>query len=108
MSTSEWREVKLSPRVIDKLSTAFLDAGLGVVSDSGLVKDVIHFAIEVFRESWDGLYETPDGVRVYDFRGDDFPRILFYAKVESTILYDFAIVEEVVIIFDVDVIGHDI
>jgi hypothetical protein len=76
------------------------------VSDDDLVRDIVHYAIEIFRESWDQLYETPDGIRVYDFYGDDFPRILFYAAVESTVVYDFAIVEQVVNIFDVEVVSY--
>lgn len=89
--------------MLDKLSHSFQQLGLPA-GENDIVRDVVHYAIEVFRESWEQLHETPDGVRVYDFFGDDVPRILFYGALLSTNIYDFAIVEEVVEIFDADVI----
>lgn len=89
--------------MLDKLSDAFQRLGLPA-DEKTLVRDIVHYAIEIFREEWDQLHETPDGVRVYDFFGDDVPRILFYGVLRSTTVYDFAIVEEVVEIFDADVI----
>jgi hypothetical protein len=89
--------------VLDKLSHSFQQLGLPA-DENEIVRDVVHYAIEIFRENWEQLHETPDGVRVYDFFGDDVPRILFYGALLSTNIYDFAIVEEVVEIFDADVI----
>lgn len=103
MSSPAWREVQLSPRVLDKLSDTFQQLGLPA-DQNDIVRDIVHYAIEIFRESWEQLHETPDGVRVYDFFDDDVPRILFYGALRSTNVYDFAIVEEVVEIFDADVI----
>lgn len=89
--------------MLDKLSHMFQQLGLPADEDH-IVRDIVHYAIEIFRENWEQLHETPDGVRVYDFFGDDVPRILFYGALRSTNVYDFAIVEEVVEIFDADVI----
>ena len=106
MNPPAWREVKLSPRVLDKLSHAFHELGLAA-TEHDIVRDIVHYAIEIFREHWDQLHETPDGVRVYDFYSDEIPRILFYGTLRSTNIYDFAITEEVVEIFDTDVIAPE-
>jgi len=90
--------------VLYKLSGSFRQLGLPA-DENDIVRDIVHYAIEIFRESWEQLHETPGGVRVYDFFGDEVPRVLFYGALRSTNVYDFAIVEEVVEIFDADVIG---
>jgi hypothetical protein len=103
LSAPAWREVKLSPQVLDKLHATFQQLGLPP-DEHHIVRDIVHYAIEIFREDWQQLHQTPDGVRIYDFFGDDIPRVLFYGVLRSTNIYDFAIVEEVIEIFDADVI----
>lgn|GEM_PF-5822644 len=103
MISPAWREVKLSPKVIEKLGQAFEELTLPASTEEILTR-VLQYVIEAFREDWNDLHQTPDGTRVYHFYGDDFPLIVFYAEVEQVHIYDFSIVEETVIVFRVDVV----
>ena len=102
MNSPAWREVKLSPRVLEKLSFTLEDQGLS--SDyADAWRDVLQHVIDAFRELWEELHEAPDGTRSYLFFGDDMAPIVFYARVQATVIYDLSIVEQIVEIFDVAV-----
>ncbi len=89
--------------MLDKLIQAHHDDGYRVSAED-LVRRVITHVIDGFREEWDDLPQSPDGVRRLDFYDDIYPAIIFYAALESTTVYDLSLKEETVVIFDARVV----
>ena len=106
MTEPEWREVRVSSEVIDQLISAFENAGYQV-SESDVARSILEYVREVFRENWYDLPTTPAGARSYRFVDDAFPYIMFYGRLVKTVIYDLAIVEDIVEVFHVVVVPFD-
>jgi len=103
LSSSEWREVQLSPELFDKLKYYLQE--LDVPSeDLDIYRDYFQHGVEAFRELWNELSlvcETNENLRYYTFYGDDIPVIIFFGRLKSVDVYDLAIVEETVVVYDI-------